>query len=65
MGDPFVPEADGLDQEREVVPAPEADRNASLEYPRRIPVEAPDADVLEQTQSVSDEDDEWGDRGQI
>jgi hypothetical protein len=61
MGDPFVPEADALDQEREVVPAAEAERESSLEYPRRIPVEAPDADVLEQSQPVLGADDEWRD----
>jgi hypothetical protein len=57
MGDPFVPEADALDQERDVAPAAEADRESPLEYPRRIPVEAPDADVLEQSQAVLDDED--------
>ncbi len=58
MGDPFVPEADALDQQREVTPPPlsETDRPA-LEYPDRIPAEAPAADVLEQAQPVAGDDD--------
>jgi hypothetical protein len=63
MGDPFVPEADALDQQREAVPSSfaEAERESPLEYPRRIPVEASDADVLEQSQSVLGADDDWRD----
>jgi hypothetical protein len=61
MGDPFVPEADALDQEREVVPAAEAESESPLQYPRRIPAEAPDADVLEQSQPVVFAEDDWRD----
>jgi hypothetical protein len=63
MGDPFVPEADAIDQEREIEQAPpaEAERAAPLEYPRRIPIEAPDADVLEQNQPVLGDDEDWRD----
>jgi hypothetical protein len=63
MGDPFVPEADALDQEREVAPAPpaEAERDAPLQYPGRFPFEASDADVLEQNQPVLGADDDWRD----
>lgn len=60
MGDPFVPEADALDQEREVASAPPADSAAPpLDYPPRIPPEAPDADVLEQAQEIEDDEDDW------
>jgi hypothetical protein len=59
VSDPFVPEADSLDQRREVTPSPVRDeaREPALDYPDRLPVEADAADVLEQDQSVySDED---------
>jgi hypothetical protein len=64
--DDFVPEADALDQQREVSSGSEVLRDEEesakrpLEYPRRIPVEAPEADVLEQAQSVDSDDDRWG-----
>jgi hypothetical protein len=68
MVDPFVPEADALDQQREVAPDPEpppGDERASkaaLEYPDEVPIEAPAADFLEQQQPVVDADaDEWRD----
>jgi hypothetical protein len=65
VSDAFKPEADRLDQEREVAAAPSADdalhpSGPSLSYPDRHPVEVPDADLLEQSQAVDDDlDDEW------
>jgi hypothetical protein len=59
VSDPFVPEADRLDQSREVSPAPGIDDSPepALEYPTRMPLEADQADVLEQDQTVySDEE---------
>jgi hypothetical protein len=62
MSDAFVPEADRLDQEKEVAPGlepePETSRPAAAQYPQRVPFEASEADVIEQTQTV-DEPDEW------
>jgi hypothetical protein len=61
-----VPEADALDQQREAVPGaalrPDDDEAARrpLDYPDRIPFEAPEADVLEQSQAVDTDDDRWG-----
>jgi hypothetical protein len=65
MTDPFVPEADALEQQQEVRPEPalpandeenRASRDA-LEYPARLPNEASEADALEQHQTVElDED---------
>jgi hypothetical protein len=62
MSDAFVPEADALDQHREVTPeAVDSDdeRPPAIEFPARIPFEAPESDVLEQAQPVDfdDEDD--------
>lgn len=63
MTDPFVPEADAVDQQREVAPAaPEDDENQeprpALEYPGRMPMEASEADVLEQSQAVDFDENE-------
>lgn len=59
MSDAFVPEADRLDQDRDVGPAGEdvEDRPASTgrEPVLRVPLEAPEADVLEQSQEVVDD----------
>jgi hypothetical protein len=54
VSDPFVPEADSLDQRREVIPAPDVDDpgESALAYPNRLPMEASEADVLDQDQSV-------------
>lgn len=68
LTDWFVPEADALDQQREtapvwVVPGDQEENRAggpALDYPQRMPIEAPEADVVEQTQTVdSDDDDEY------
>jgi hypothetical protein len=62
VSDAFVPEADKLDQRREVRAAFDADeRRAALAYPEKLPTDASEADVLEQMQSVEDEDDDWRD----
>ena len=62
----FVPEADALDQQLDAAPA-EADsvqeddgpgRSPAFERPAKMPLEAPESDVLEQSQTV-DLDDEW------
>ena len=59
VSDAFVPEADKLDQEREVSAGPDADRGATaLSYPNKLPPDVSEADVLEQLQSV-DDDDDW------
>jgi hypothetical protein len=64
MTDPFVPEADAVDQQREVVPARPKDDDEkqepepALEYPGRMPVEASEADVLEQNQEVDFDEEE-------
>ncbi len=64
MSDPFVPEADALDQQREVVPQPEEPEEdddtpqPALAYPPRFPIEAAEADVLEQAQEVEEDPDE-------
>ena len=61
MSDAFVPEADALDQHRNAVPeafGEEDELEAAIEYPRRIPIEAPESDVLEQAQVVDFDDDE-------
>jgi hypothetical protein len=61
VSDAFVPEADKLDQAREVSDADDADeRAAALAYPEKWPTFASEADVLEQMQPVRDEDD-WRD----
>jgi hypothetical protein len=62
MSDAFVPEADKLDQRREVSPTSDPeDSAAALAYPEKLPTDASEADVLEQMQSVEDEDDDWRD----
>lgn len=64
MVNPYVPEADFLEQQQEVIPSPEPDDEENeqtqgvLEYPERLPIEAAEADVLEQNQSV-EFDDDW------
>ena len=52
--DPEAPEADALEQSREVVPTEHPERP---ELPTRDP-EAPEADALEQARSVPYDDDE-------
>ena len=58
MSDAFVPEADRLDQQREVAPSedtdPETSGRRAAQYPTRVPLEASEADVLEQTQTVEE-----------
>jgi hypothetical protein len=61
MSDPFIPEADALDQRREVAPdsvASDDEREPAIEYPRRMPLEASESDVLEQEQTVDLDDDD-------
>lgn len=64
MTDPFVSEADAADQQREVTPARREgdDENQepkpALDYPGRMPVEAAEADVLEQSQAVDFDEEE-------
>ena len=58
MSDAFVPEADRLDQDREVAPPPPDDDDGparSSDRPLQVPWEAPEADVLEQSQEVEDD----------
>jgi hypothetical protein len=62
VSDAFKPEADRLDQEREVGGArlPDDSPRASqppMEYPQGRKMEVPDADRLEQEQPVEDDDD--------
>ena len=57
MSDAFVPEADRLDQEREVVPHDDADSSSAVPAGLRVPTEASEADVLEQAQDVDGDDD--------
>ncbi len=59
MSDAFKPEADADEQRRPVAPDEaddEAAADAALDYPHDAPIEASDADVLEQAQAVPDED---------
>jgi hypothetical protein len=60
VSNPFVPEADQLDQQREVGPPPVADDEPrrALDYPKRMPLEASEADVLEQEQELPDDEDD-------
>ncbi len=66
MSDAFVPEADRLDQSREVSSPPVADDAPSSALPdvrppaARVPVEASEGDVLEQMQEVEADDDRYG-----
>lgn len=60
MSDAFVPEADRLDQERDVGPPPPDDDEdrpggEARDRPVQVPWEAPEADVLEQSQEVDDD----------
>ena len=58
VSDAFVPEADKLDQGREVSATSDPEeRAAALSYPEKLPTDASEADVLEQMQSVEDDDD--------
>lgn len=63
MSDAFVPEADRLDQEKEVDPSEYAEREgsrpAATGFPTRVPFEASEGDVLEQAQVVEETDDRW------
>ena len=64
MSDAFVPEADRLDQDREVSPPPVRDDEPGSALPdaalsARVPVEAPEGDVLEQLQEVEGDDDRY------
>jgi hypothetical protein len=62
VSDAFVPEADQLDQQREVDAAADAEERASaLAYPEKLPAYASEADVLEQFQSVDDDAEDWRD----
>jgi hypothetical protein len=65
MVNPFVPEADALEQQQDVTPGPELpgddesqEPEPALEYPQRLPPEASEADALEQNQTVEFDDDE-------
>jgi hypothetical protein len=60
VSDAFIPEADGLDQRREVTWRPDSDDapESALPYGRRLPREASEADVLDQDQSVYSDDEE-------
>lgn len=58
MSDAFVPEADRLDQDRDVErPAVDDEEHlaGARDQPLRIPLEAPEADVLEQSEEVTDD----------
>lgn len=60
MSDAFVPEADRMDQDREVGPPLVEDDDArALADPRdrpvQVPWDAPEADVLEQSQEIIDD----------
>ncbi len=53
MSDSFGREREADEQDQAPVGKPEDDDNEEpLEYPERLPMEAPEADVLEQTQTV-------------
>jgi hypothetical protein len=63
MSDSFIPEADALDQRREVAADPlgsDDEREPAIEYPRRMPLEASESDVLEQAQEVDLDDEDEG-----
>lgn len=49
VSDSFVPEADETETEEE---------ERALEYPKRMPLEASEADVLEQEQELPDDEDD-------
>lgn len=55
MSDSFVPEADRLDQEREVVSRPADDDSEQPSRPLHVPPETPEADYWEQVQEVEEE----------
>lgn len=54
MSDPFVPEADAAEQRREVSESDEAE----WQYPAEAPLEASEADVLEQSEPVPEDDED-------
>ena len=60
MSEAFIPEADALDQRREVAAEGVSDdeREPPIEYPKRIPFEASESDVLEQEQTVDFDDED-------
>jgi hypothetical protein len=60
VSDAFIPEADGLDQRREVTRRPDSDDalESPLQYRHHLPTEASEADVLDQDQSVYSDDEE-------
>lgn len=57
-----MPEGDALEQAADVVKTPTDDdhpeEERALTYPRHIPQDADPADVMEQDQTVDDEDDD-------
>ncbi|HTV12368.1 MAG TPA: hypothetical protein VME20_10980 [Acidimicrobiales bacterium] len=54
--DPEVPEPDALEQAQAAVPG----EHPSTASPRpKVPLEAPEADVLEQSFEVPDDEDDW------
>ena len=59
MPDPFVPEADVAEQHQDAAPSNEVDDEEVAESSARhpgVPIEAPEADVLEQNQPVEVEE---------
>jgi hypothetical protein len=54
--DPEVPEADALEQSQPVVPEPSGSAVAPMP---NLPLEADEADVLDQAREVPVEDDDW------
>lgn len=68
MPDPFVPEADAFEQQQEADFSSEADDEDGAEWSRgerdQVPMEAPEADVLEQNQLVG-VDDQFEDRDDV
>ncbi|MFP5334789.1 MAG: hypothetical protein ACLGIV_05680 [Actinomycetes bacterium] len=50
--------ADVAEQQQDVVPEPDDEETAAVQHEVRVPVEAPEADVWEQAQEVSEDDDE-------
>ena len=61
MTDPFVPEADRLEQDQDAAPHPvpsDDEAEPPLDYPVRIPPEAAEGDLLEQSQSLAPDDDD-------
>ncbi len=55
MPDPFVPEADAIEQQQDAIPLSEPeddDLEPAERRPPRLPMDAPEEDVLEQSQPV-------------